>query len=167
MTRSEILKHYIDFCGKTLIADERPQRFLEKQGINYQTVNVGFGIGFSDGKLFERIEGNSRMLEALEEAGIISNGKDVFAGSITFPIFDENKEPINIVGYSINMRKSERMVWLSPDGVFNAAFLANWKHMILTDNPLHALLLMQAEMNHVTFSYADESKYLQFCFRPQ
>jgi hypothetical protein len=34
------------------------------------------------------------------------------------------------------------MMWLHPDGVFNASYLRNATEVILTDNPLDALMLI-------------------------
>ena len=163
MTTRETLTYYIDSCKRTRTTDTRARRFLERHRMSDNTLGENFAIGFSDGKTVERVEGNKQMREALEKAGIIKNGMDVFAGSLVFPVLDENKEVINIVGYSINERKKHRMQWLSPEGMFNGAFLSHCTQIILTDNPLHTLLLMSADIHQVTFFFGDEQKYLRFC----
>ena len=163
MTKREILSYYIDSCVKTLEDDPRPQRFLEKRGINHAAFGESINLGFSDGKTAERIVGNTQLQEEVEKSGIIKNGKDVFAGSLIVPILDENKEPVNIVGFSINPRKKHPVTWLDSESIFNEAYLSHYEQMILTENPIHALFLMQADIHQVTFVFGDERKYLRLC----
>jgi hypothetical protein len=163
MTKREILSYYSESCRKTLEHDPRPQRFLEKHGINHAAFGESINLGFSDGKTAERIEGNEQLQEEVEKSGIVRNGIDVFAGSLIVPILDENKEPVNIVGFSINPRKKDPLTWLDSGSIFNEAYLSHCKQMILTEDPIHALFLMQADVNHVTFVFGDERKYLHLC----
>ena len=163
MTKTEILSYYVESCMRALSTNTRAQRFLERHRTHPITSGENFGIGFSDGTTGERVEGNAQMQQELEKHGIIKGGKDAFAGSIVFPIFDENKAVINIVGYSINARKNERMKCLTSHGVFNGAFLSRCTQIIFTDNPLHSLVLMASDVHQVTFFFGDEQKYLRFC----
>ena len=125
MTRHELLTYYVTHCQKTLTDNAQPQRFLEQNGIGEKSVVETFRLGFSDGSVCELCQDNEQFRGELENLGLFKNEKEFFKGCLIIPIIDENKEPVNIVGYSINPQKKERMLSLRPDGIFNAPFLKN------------------------------------------
>ena len=163
MTRHEVLTYYIAHCQKTLADNVRAQRFLEQNGIGKVFVVETFRLGFSDGSAYELCRDNEQLHGELERLGLLKNGKEFFKGCITVPVIDENKEPVNIVGYNINAQKKERMLSLRPDGIFNAPFLKNCSEVIFTDNLVSALMLIASDIPNTTFVFGDEKKYAEFC----
>jgi hypothetical protein len=96
MTKREIISYYIDSCRKTLEEDPRPQLFLERHGINHAAFSEHINLGFSDGKTAERIEGNRQLEEEVEKAGIVKNGKDVFAGSLIIRLWARLQRSVSL-----------------------------------------------------------------------
>ena len=164
MTRHELLEYYISHCRKNLADHPRAQRFLDHSGVGVGFVADAFMLGFADGSILEFCRENEQLRGELERVGLVKNDKELLRGCIIIPVFDENKEPVNIVGYSINAQKKERMISLRPDGVFNLPFLKNRGDVIFTDDPLTALMLIAAEVANSTFIFGDEKKYSKFCF---
>jgi DNA primase len=156
--------HYVDHCRKTLADHSRAQRFLGQNGVDQGFVSETFMLGFADGSIRDFACENEQLRAELEEAGLLRNGTDLLQGCLTIPILDENKEPVNIVGYSINAQKKERMIFLRPDGIFNAPFLKNCADVILADTPLTALMLIASDVPNTSFIFGDEKKYSRFCF---
>ena len=164
MTRHELLTYYVDHCRKTLADNGRAQRFLRQNGVGAEFVPETFMLGFADGSICDYTCENKQLEEELEEVGLLRSGKELLQGCLTIPILDENKEPVNIVGYSINAQKKEPIVSLRPDGIFNAPFLKNCTDVIFTDSPLTALMLIASEVPNTSFVFGDEKKYARFCF---
>ena len=163
MTRNEILTYYLTHCQKSLADNVRAQRFLEQNGLSEGFAADAFQLGFSDGSVGELCQDNEPLQEELERLGLLKNGKEFFRGCLIVPIIDENKEPVNIVGYSINPQKKKRMLSLRPDGIFNAPFLKNCSEVIFTNNPISTLMLIADDMMNTTFVFGDEKKYVGFC----
>ena len=163
MTTHDTFASYIEHCRKTLEHHERAQRFLTNRGIAEPFVIESYFLGYSDGSVEGFAKENEQVLKELERVGLLHNGTDIFRGCIIIPIYDENKEPINVVGYSISPQKQKRLISLQPHGIFNAPFLSKSAELVLTNNPTHALALIAAGIPNTTFVFGDEKKYGQFC----
>ena len=162
MTRHELLTHYLLHCRKTLEKHTRAQQFLKNHGIFERSVLDSYAIGYSDASIESYVSENESLGNELEEIGLLRGKHDVFKGCIIIRILDDNKEPENIIGYSIYGQRKNRLMTLSSGGIFNAPFLKHAQTVYLTNNPLHALFLMAMEMPATTFLYGDEKKYLAF-----
>lgn len=163
MTKHDTFASYIEHCQKTLEMHERAQRFLSNRPITEPFVLESYALGYSDGRVEEFAKENDQVLKELERVGLLRNGNDVFRGCIIIPVFDENKEAANIVGYSIWPQKQKRFISLGPHGMFNAPFLSKSGELVLTNNPMHSLALIAAGIANTTFVFGDEKKYGQFC----
>lgn len=162
MNRSEILKQYAKRCNKALEINSHARAILKNRGIYEDYILENFMIGYSDGRILETVSKDDGLLNLFENAGIVKNGKEVFKSCITIPIFGEDKEVINIVGYNIYPRSKNKMVMLNDSGIFNRHFLSKAKEIILTENPLETLLLIQNDFPAITFLFGDDSKYVSF-----
>jgi len=158
----EIMEKYVEIYNKTLIENTRILSMLKKYGIYENYIFENFLLGYSDGRLLERIDKNDELLKHFEEVGIIKNGKEVFKNYITIPIYNEKKEIINIVGYNIYSRSKNKIIMLNGSGVFNQSFLQKAKELILTQSPLEVLLLIQNDYPNTTFLFGEDSKYVKF-----
>ena len=164
MTRTELLTYYVTHCRKTLADNVRAQRFLEQNGLSEGFAADTFQLGFSNGSVSELCQDNEQLQKELERMGLLKSGREFFKGCVIIPVADENKEPVNIVGYSISPQKKDRLISLRPDGIFNAPFLKNCSDVIFADNPIAALMLLSADVPNTTFVFGDEKKYVRFCF---
>ena len=163
MTRNELLAYYVSHCQKTLADHARAKRFLEQNRVSEGFVTDTFLLGFSDGSILDYCLENEPLRSELERGGLLQNGKDLFKGCIIIPVFDENKTPVNVVGYSINSQKKERVIALRSDDIFNSPFLKNCSDVVFTNNPLAALMLIAVDVPNTTFIFGDEKKYSRFC----
>jgi hypothetical protein len=159
MNRSEILERYIEICREKLVTHQRALRCLEQAGVTKPFVFESYRIGFSDGTVTDFANENQELAEALERAGIIENGRDRLRNCIIIPILDETKTPVNLVGYSIYPQRKPRMISLNDEGVFNGPYLRHVNDILLTQEPLHALALIEREIPNTTFVFGDEGKF--------
>jgi len=121
-----------------------------------------FFIGYSDDNLIDVIGENTKTAAKLAEIGILKNGKELFKSCITFPIYDESNAIVSITGYPIYANSKKRIITLNDSGIFNQPFLKNVNEILLTENPLEALLLIQSDYPNTTFLFGSDSKYIRF-----
>jgi len=162
MNKSELLKQYAKRCNKVLETNSHVRAIIKNRGIYEDYIFENFMIGYSDGRILETVSKDDGLLNLFEKAGIIKNGKEVFKSCVIIPIFGEDKEVINIVGYNIYPRSRNKMVMLNDSGIFNRPFLSKAKEIILAENPLEALLLIQNDFPATTFLFGDDTKYVNF-----
>ena len=149
MKKSEILEQYAKRCIKTLETNSHVKALIKKRGIYENYIFENFLVGYSDGRLLERISENDGLLKHFEEVGIIKNGKEVFKNYITIPIYNREKEIINIVGYNIYPRSKNKIIMLNNSGIFNQTFIERSKEIIVTESPLEALLLIKNDYPNI------------------
>jgi len=162
MKKSQLLEKYAKRCNKELEINTHVRALLKNRGIYEDYIFENFMIGYSDGRILETVSKDDGFLNLFEKAGIVKNGKEVFKSRITIPIFGEDKEVNNIVGYNIYPRSRNKMVMLNDSGIFNRPFLSKAKEIILAENPLETLLLIQNDFPATTFLFGDDSKYVSF-----
>ena len=123
MTDHEALTLYITHCQETLSHNSTILKKLNKEVITENFIFETFKIGFSDGSIAEKVKDAEEAQSALQKCGILEKGKDRFKSFLIIPIFDENKVPVNIVGYSFHPNKKQKLTWLKDTGIFNSRFL--------------------------------------------
>ncbi len=165
MNVGSILEQYIDRAHEQLFESEKALRFLERAGISERFVLESFRIGFSDGSLPEQVEGNAERTERLQSLGLLGKTGETLRNRIIIPILDEDRAPVNVVGISLSARAKHPVVILGTEGVFNAPFLRNVDEGILTDNPLHALFLIQHGFDTATFVLENDEAFVSFVKR--
>ncbi len=162
MNTKEVLERYIQLCVKNLGENQRVCTLLQKQGITESFLFETFRLGYANSSLIELIDGNEDLNSRCDHLGLLIKGKEVMSGYVTIPILDEQKEVVNIAGYNVYPQSKKKFKCLTPEGIFNQAFLGNIDELILTDNPLDALLLIQNDTPNTTFLFGDDQKYLHF-----
>jgi hypothetical protein len=163
MKASEVLERYVQLCVQGLEETPRVQASLRNQGIRESFLYESFRIGFATGGLFDMVQGNEALGKLCEEMGLLQQGKELLAHYLILPIMDLEKQVVNLVGYSLSPQAKKKLLSLNSAGVFNQAFLAGGKEVVLTESPLEALLLIQSDVPNATFAFADDAKYLHFC----
>lgn len=151
MTHAAVLEKYVSICGEALAENRRALSFLRKQGITERFVFESFSLGYSDGKLAERIGENEELREAAAALGLLKGQTEVLKHCIVVPVLDENRAIVNLVGVPIHPRRREQELALTGEGVFNAPFLQNCEEVIVCETPLQALLLVEHGIENVTF----------------
>jgi len=162
MNEHNVLEKYIELCHSTLYENERMIAMLKSNGIYERFIFENFNIVYSDGKIFEFAKENKGLNDLLDSLGILINTKDIFKNHIIIPIYNENKVIESIVGYNIYPQAKNKMILLNDTGIFNHSFLSKAEEIIFTDNPLEALLLIQNDYPHVTFTFGSDNKFSKF-----
>jgi len=162
MKASEVLERYVQLCVQGLEESPRVQASLRNQGIRESFLYESFRIGYAAGGLLDLVQGNEALGKLCEEIGLLHQGKERLAHYLILPIMDAEKQVVNLVGYSLFPKAKKKLLSLSTAGVFNQAFLASGKEVVLTESPLEALLLIQSDVANATFAFADDAKYLHF-----
>ncbi len=162
MKSTEVLERYLQICIRNLEEDSRVLSLLKGKGIKESFLIDNFSLGFSNGALTELIEKDQDLIRMFEKSGILNNGKDVLKNRLIIPLFNENRSVVNIAGFSLHQNSKRKLVLLNPSGIFNQAFLKNSREIILTMNPVEALLLIQNDYPNVTFLAGDDPKYIHF-----
>jgi len=162
MAVQAVLERYISFCSANLEKNSRALAFLKRNGISERFIFENFQIGYSSGNIEELIGGNDELAQRLANIGIIRNGKEVFKNRLIIPIFDDNKTPVNIAAYSIHPQSKNKLLFLNDSGIFNQSYLKNATEILLTENPLEALVLIAHDYPNVTFISGNDQKYAKF-----
>ena len=162
MHHSELFDRYIDRCRTELAGNSRVLSLLKAKGLTDAHIIETFKIGYAGGTLAERIGENTNLLSELEGVEILHSGKEVLKGRITVPLFDEEKRPVNLIGWSIWPRAKNALVCINASGLFNAPFLAQTDEIVIAEGPLEALLLIQHGISNATFLSGDDENCLRF-----
>jgi hypothetical protein len=162
MNTQDLLQKYVADCSKALSENSKILGLLRKQGITESFIYDSFQIGFADGSLLQAVGDNEAVLSRLEQAGLVQNGKEVLAGYTTIPVFDAARTIVNIVGYNPYPQSKRKVIMLNDIGIFNQPFLQTVESVLVTEQPLEALLCIQAGHPAVTFVYGSDHKYRDF-----
>ena len=162
MKSSEVLERYVQLCVQGLEETPRVQALLRNEGLRETFVYQSFRIGYATGSLVFLARGNEALGKRCEEVGLLKQGKETLAHCLILPIVDSEKQPVNLVGFTLYPKAKKKALFLNPAGIFNQAFLAGAKEVVLTESPLEALLLIQNDVPNVTFLFGDDTKYLHF-----
>ena len=165
MNTGSILEQYIDRCHEQLLESEKIVKALSRAGVTEQFVLQSFRIGLSDGTLRDQVAGNDELIETLTRTGILGPGGEILRNRIIIPVLDEDRAPVNLVGVSLSARSKKRTVALNVDGVFNAPFLRNTHEVILTEDPIHALVLICHGFDATTFVLNNDEALGSFATR--
>jgi len=162
MKASEVLERYVQLSVQGLEQTPRVQGILRNQGLRESFLYKSFRIGYAGGTLSDLACGNEALGKLCEETGLLHHGKERLAHHLIIPIVDSEKEVVNLVGYSLYSKAKNKLLSLNSTGVFNQAFLAGAKEVILTESPLEALLLIQNDVPNTTFAFGEDAKYVHF-----
>ena len=148
-TRSqEQMSIVVEYYHSTLKDNPKALAFLQKRGINSPEAVSTFKIGFSDRTLGLKIPDSQRkagreIRTKLQETGLIKEtGVETFRGCLTFPIFDENGNILQIYGRKVNYPKKGSVHVYLPGpkkGIWNTDVLKASEELIVCNSVMDAL----------------------------
>jgi len=125
--------------------------YLIKRGLVYGELVDAFQIGYSDGSLADVINDES-IKSALEELGIIKDGREHFTGRVIFPVIDEKENILQIYGRNTVREGVKHLYMKAPmSGIYNISGLSN--ETILCESILDALSLISLGFSNVVSSF--------------
>ena len=150
ITLSTVTEHYHKcFC-------ETPQgrAYLEKRGIKSPELLRRFKIGYADGTILSMTSNGQK--GKLKSLGILTeSGRELFAGSLTFPILDEAGRGVGFYARSIKEKTRLKHLYLPGPhcGVFNRKASKAFDEIILTEGIIDALSLIALGIENVQACY--------------
>ena len=153
--RTKLLNRIVSFYHTTFMEDHRAREYLKGRGITDNAIFEDFRIGFANGTLLNTIPGDGDITEALKEIGILNQkGRELFYGSVTFPVFNENKDCIGVYGRRATVGETAHLYLPGPRrGVFNWQAAKRSPSLILTESVIDALTLYNAGFKDVIPCY--------------
>ncbi|HEB52829.1 MAG TPA: DNA primase [bacterium] len=97
----EVLAAVADFFHRTLLTPEgrHARDYLQQRGLDDAIVPWTLGVHPHDGAALQRFAREQKLPpEVLEQAGLLKNGREVFAGRLMFPIVDERGRTVAFGG---------------------------------------------------------------------
>lgn len=187
--KTRLLNRVISFYHKSFCEDQRAMEYLKSRGITDNSIFADFQIGFSNGTLLNTIPDEGDILDALKQIGILNDkSREMFYGSVVFPVFDDNKDCVGLYGRRIDnppqsplkLRGEVTHLYLpgSRKGVFNHQAAKRSKSLILTESIIDALTLYNAGFkdvipcygvnglteDHLTLFTRHQTKEVYICF---
>ena len=158
------LKRVNNYYHECLKCRPEALAYLEKRGLKNSEIIERFQLGYCDRSLPYRLPERNRkegaqIREQLIRIGILRNtGHELFRGSITCPIIDENGVITEMYGRKINdnLRKGTAYHLYLPGshkGVFNITALRCSDEIILCESIFDALSFFVAGFRNVTAAY--------------
>ena len=163
MNTRELFRRYVELCMKSFEKNNRVKSMLVNMGLSDSEILEGFSIGYADGSIAELIDNQTDLQEHFARVGILSGANETLRCRVVIPIFDVAGGMVNLVGYSPWPNAKQRISFLNPEGIFNAPRLQHEKSIVLTDDPIHALVLIRHGVANTTFVFGDDAKYVKFC----
>jgi len=156
INRTHLLNRVVSFYHQSFCEDRRALQYLSSRGITDNNIFADFTIGFSNGTLLNTIPEEGDIREALKDIGILNErGHEMFYNCVIFPIFDENKDCVNLYGRRIEVNSELTHLYLPGPrrGVWNFQAAKRSKSIILTESIIDALTLYNAGFKDVIPCY--------------
>ena len=155
VTPSRLLNRVVSFYHKSFCEDQRAMEYLKARGITDNSIFADFQIGYSNGTLLNTIPDEGDIMDALKQTGILNDkGREMFYGSVVFPVFDENKDCVGLYGRKIADGDPAHLYLPGQrKGVFNHQAAKRSKSIILTESIIDALTLYNAGFKDVIPCY--------------
>ena len=144
----KLLQRVVDFYHTAFNEDFRAREYLQDRGITDKSIFADYKVGFANGTLLNVLPDDGETVSQLKELGIInSKGREHFYGCATFPLFDENNNPVGMYGRTLYDLEQENMPrhWYLPGerkGVFNRQGAKSGSEVHLTESILDGLALI-------------------------
>ena len=141
----------VDFWHNNFKNTKEGAEYLVKRGLVYGEIVDSFKIGYSDGSLAAAINDES-ILETLKELGIIRDGTEHFAGRVVFPVFDAEKNIVQIYGRNIGPKGPKHLYMKAPlAGLYNPQGLGG--NVILAESIIDALSILSLGYGNTVSSF--------------
>ena len=156
LSREELLSMLVEHYHKNLITGENKGRaYLEKRGLWDEELVKAFKLGYSSNDAKEVFR--DYRLQMKDELGIFKvNYWETFAGSVVFPVLDEEGNPTDLYARR-TMNYSDRANHCynkgKHQGIFNIVNVKEAETIILTEGIIDALSIYKAGFKNVTALY--------------
>ena len=135
-----IYSSYLQSCRENILDNRQIAGFLFDQGIIDISILFNYQIGYSPDCM---------------KGGFFNN-------SLIIPIFSDTGEIINLTGYNILNQPGTHVKTLNDSGIFNAGEISGSEVIIITQNPIEALLQIQGGYKNTTFLFGNYDKYIEY-----
>lgn len=148
--RAKLLERVAAFYHQRFLDRPEGQQYLVKvRGLRNLSLFGDYRIGYAEGSLLQALPQDAESLELFRQLGVL-NGRDqeVFAGCVTFPLFDASGALVSLYGCRIEDGSS---VYLGAEtrGLWNAQAARRASRLLLTGSVLDALTLVDRGMADV------------------
>lgn len=159
--QAELLEKTVSFYEKTFADVLEGKRYLESRHITDAGLFTKHRTGYADGSLLKALPGEGKILEELEELGILCSNKsgrfERFLNCVVFPVFDVEGNIVTLYGRSVNgpistlLKTGKRHVYLPdrPTGLFNCEVIKSYPEIVLVESVIDALSCEMAGINNV------------------
>lgn len=154
-THYKLLKRVVDFYHTAFNEDPRAREYLQGRGITTKTLFADYKIGFANGTLLNVLPDDGKTIQQLKELGVLNpKGKEHFYGCTTFPLYDENNNPVGLYGRRVYGHGAEHL-YLPGErrGVFNRQSLKSSPVVHLGESILDSLSLINAGIRNTIPCY--------------
>lgn len=143
INRNRLLNRVVSFYHQSFCEDGGALQYLQSMGIADNSIFVDFQVGYSNGTILNTIPEDGDITEGLKEIGILTDrGKELFYGSVVFPVFDENKDCVGLYGRRIESGEVVNLYLPGPRrSVWNWQAAKRSKSIILTGSIIDAVTL--------------------------
>ncbi len=160
-THYKLLKRVVSFYHTAFNEDPRAMDYLQDRGITDKSIFADYRIGFANGTLLNVLPSDGETVNQLKELGILnSRGREHFYGYVTFPLLDENNNPVGMYGRFVQEEESVdrelvNHLYLPGErkGVFNRQGVKSGTEIHLTESILDALSLINAGIRNTIPCY--------------
>lgn len=150
ITLSTVAEHY----HRRFYESATARAYLEKRGIKSPELMRRFQIGYADGSILSMVSNGQK--GKLKDLGILTeSGRELFTGSLTFPITDEAGHSLGLYARSIEEKAKVKHLYLPGrhHGVFNRKASRAFGEIILTECIIDALSLIALGLENVQACY--------------
>ena len=146
----KIIQSVNDYYVKKFFSSGKPKKYLKQRGLSGPALFEIYGLGYSDGLLLSVL--SKKQIAELITINILDKNKtEYFKGCITIPLKNSAGMVTGFIGKDIKTEK----VKLFGSGIFNRKASKTDNEIIITKNIINALLLIQAGITNVQFSFND------------
>ena len=153
--RQKLLQRVVDFYHQTFNQDDKGFAYLNSRKITDKNSFASFKIGYANGTLLNALPEDGSLIDELKTIGILNaKGHELFYGSVTFPIYDQQGNVTLIYGRKISDQENNHLYLPSPrSGVFNWQCVKTNEAVILTESIIDALTLYNAGLKNTIPCY--------------
>jgi DNA primase catalytic core len=163
----DLMNHVTGFYHRAFLNDPKAMKYLESRHCMHPEAVKRFKIGYANRTLGYRIPNTTadgqRLKQRLKALGVFrKSGHEHLSGSVVFPVFDINGNPVQMYGRKITagLRKGtpEHLYLEQPmAGVWNLEGIAHQKQWILCECIIDALTLWCQGLGNVTCCFGKNS----------
>ncbi len=143
-----LLERVVAVYEKTFGDVPEGRAYLEQRGITDAGLWTQHRIGYCNGRLPELLPNEGAIRDELKALGVLlADGRERFTGCVVFPVGDTEGRLVTLYGRQIAELQGERRHFFlpgRPTGLWNAAALKTYAHIILVESVIDGLSVQMA-----------------------